>query len=218
MGRQRVVVTKTKGGCSLRTRASKVKECIVPTIMPRIRRIALGLWVLLVLALTALYAVNPELLSPEVLVGQLRQSGQPVLLAYLALSIVRAFTLIPSTVLIIVGTLLFPSQPWFVMIGSLAGIVVSAALVYFFFEFLGLGELFERRYAARVRWLEGQMRQKGFWIVLAWSAFPFVPTDVICYVAGTLRMNVGLFLCGVALGELPVVGFYVLAGSFLFTG
>ena len=186
--------------------------------MPRIRRIALGLWVLLVLVLSAFYTVNPELLSPEVLVDELRQSGQPVLLVYLVSSIVRAFTLIPSTVLIIVGTLLFPNQPWFVMISSLAEIVASAALVYSFFEFLGLGELFERRHAARIRWLEEQRRQKGFWIVLAWSAFPLVPTDAIGYVAGTLRMKVGLFLCRVTLGEVPAVGFYVLAGGFLFAG
>ena len=110
--------------------------------------------------------------------------------------------------LIILGTLLFPDQPWFVMSSSLAGIVVSAALIYFFFEFLGLTELFERKHGSRVRWLEEQMRQKGFWVVVAWSAFPFVPTDIICYVAGTLRMNVWMFLCGVALGELPIVTFY----------
>ena len=112
--------------------------------MPRIRGIALGLWVILVVALTALYAFNPELLQPEVLVDVLRQSGQPVLLAYVVLSIVRAFTLIPSTALIVVGMLLFPDRPGFVMVSSLAGIVVSAAIVYFFFEFLGLGEFFER--------------------------------------------------------------------------
>ena len=186
--------------------------------MPRIRGIALGLWVILVVALTALYAVNPKLLQPEVLVDVLRQSGQPVLLAYVVLGIVRAFTFIPSTVLIVVGMLLFPDRPGFVMVSSLAGIVVSAAIVYFFFEFLGLGEFFERKHAARVRWLEDQMRRRGLWIVMAWSAFPFVPTDVICYVAGTLRMHVGTFLCGVALGELPIVGFYVLAGGRWFAG
>ena len=186
--------------------------------MPRIRRIALGLWVLLVVTLTVLYAVNPELVRPEGLVDALRQSGQPVLLAYVVLSVVRAFTLIPSTVLIIVGTLLFPGRPWFVMISSLGGVVASAVLIYFFFEFLGLGELFERTHARRVRWLEQQMNQKGFCLVVGWSAFPFVPTDVICYVAGTLRMHLGKFAAGVALGEVPIVGFYVWAGGMVFGG
>ena len=186
--------------------------------MPRIRLIALVFWVVLVVTLSAIYAVNPELLDPENVVDVLRQSGQPVLLGYAVLSIVRGFTLVPSTVLILVGMLLFPDRPAFVMVSSLAGIVASAALIYYFFEFLGLTQLFEHRHAARIRWLEEQMRRKGFWVVVAWSAFPFVPTDVICYVAGTLRMHIGAFLCGVALGELPIVTFYVLLGGFLFGG
>ena len=186
--------------------------------MPKIRRLALGLWVLLMLSLTGLYAVNPELLEPERLVETLRASGQPVLLGYVVLSVARPFTLIPSTVLIIVGTLLFPDRPWFVIISSLGGVVASAVLIYFFFEFLGLGDLFERTHARRVRWLTQQMHQKGFWIVVGWSAFPFVPTDVICYVAGTLRMHLGKFAGGVALGEVPIVGFYVWAGGMVFGG
>ena len=181
--------------------------------MPRIRRIALGFWVVLVATLLLLYSVNPDLLQPETLVEVLRQSGQPVLLAYFVLSVVRAFTLIPATVLIIAGTLLFPNQQLFVFVSSLIGVVASAALVYFFFEFLGLGELFARRHAERARWLEEQTRRRGFWVVLAWSAFPFVPTDLICWVAGTLKMHFGKFVAAVALGELPIVGFYVLAGG-----
>ena len=112
-----------------------------------------------------LYAVNPELRTAEGWVGVLQRSGQPVLLGYLMLSVVRPFTLVPSTVLIVVGTLLFPTQPWFVGVSSLAGVVASASLIYFFFEFLGLAELLERKHAAQVRRLEGQMRRKGFWVL-----------------------------------------------------
>ena len=65
---------------------------------------------LLVLTLTVLYAVNPDLLRPETLVETLRESGQPVLLVYALLSVGRAFTLIPSTVLIIAGTLPLPES------------------------------------------------------------------------------------------------------------
>ena len=177
--------------------------------MPRIRVIAFAVWVSVVLLLSGLYFVQPELLEPARVVEALHGSGQPVLLAYVVLSIVRAFTLIPSTVLIVVGMLLFPDRPWFVMTSSLGGVVLSALLIYYFFEFLGLGALFERTHADRVRWLERQMSRKGFWIVVGWSAFPFVPTDLICYVAGTLRMHTGKFAAGVALGELPLVAFYV---------
>ena len=186
--------------------------------MSGIRRVALGFWLLLTVILLGLYASNPDLLEPETLVNALRQSGPYVVLGYVGLSVVRPITLIPSTALIIAGTLLFPDRHWFVFASSLAGVVASAALIYFFFEFLGLAALFERKHASRARWLEHQVRTKGFWIVVGWSAFPFVPTDLICYVAGTLRMNVGKFLAGVALGELPIVGLYVAGGVQLFSG
>ena len=47
------------------------------------------------------------------------------------------------------------------------------------------------------------MRRRGLAIVVGWSVFPFVPTDAICYVAGTLRMPIGRFLLGVTLGKDP---------------
>ena len=87
--------------------------------MPRIRLIALVFWLALAAVLSVLYALRPELLEPERIVATLRGSGQSVLLGYVLLSMVRAFTLVPSTVFIIVGTLLFPDRPWFVMISSL---------------------------------------------------------------------------------------------------
>ena len=189
-----------------------------PQLVPKIRLIALVIWVALVIGLSVLYAVRPELLEPERVVQTLRGSGQSLLLGYVVLSIVRAFTLVPSTVLIIVGTLLFPDRPWFVMTSSLGGVVLSAVLIYYYFDFLGVGALFERKHAKQVRWLERQMNLKGFWLVVGWSMFPFVPTDAICYVAGTLRMHVGTFAAGVALGELPIVAFYVWATGALVAG
>lgn len=184
--------------------------------MSRGRLVTLSVWALLALGLLVLYAARPELLDPERVVATLRASGQSVLLGYVILSIVRPFTLVPSSVLIVVLSLLYPDSPWLVMVSSLVGIVLAALLIYYFFEFLGLADVFERKHARRVRWLEGQMRLKGFWIVVGWSMFPFVPTDVICYVAGTLRMPLQKFALGVALGELPIVVFYVWATGAVF--
>ena len=180
--------------------------------MPRIRLIALVVWAASVVALSVLYVLRPELLEPERVAGALRGSGQPVLLAYVVLNVVRAFTLVPATVLVVAGTLLFPDRPWFVTGSALGGAVASALLIYYFFDFLGLGDLFERRHGARVRRLEAQMaRRGGFWLVAGWSVFPLTPTDVICYVAGTLRMPVARFAAAVALGKTPLVAFYVWA-------
>ena len=180
------------------------------------RRIALGFWLAAAVGLTTLYAARPELIDPVNLVGLLRRSGPFVLLGYAALSVLRPLTLVPSTVLIVAGTLLFPDRAGMVFAVSLGGVVASAAVIYYFFDFLGLARLFERRHAARIRWLEEQMRRRGFLIVAGWSVFPFVPTDAICYVAGSLRMPVARFLLGVTLGEIPVVAFYVAGGTWVF--
>ena len=53
-------------------------------------------------------------------------------------------------------------------------------------------------------------------MVVGWAMFPFVPTDIICYVAGTFRMHSGKFLLGITLGEIPIVAFYVSSGTLLF--
>lgn len=182
------------------------------------RRLAAGFWLAVTVGLAALYARRPELIDPAHLVAVLRGAGPLVLLAYVAVSVLRPVTLVPSTVLIVAGTLLFPERHVLVFSVSLAAVVASAALIYYFFDFLGLAELFERRHAARVRWLEQQVRARGFWIVAGWSAFPFVPTDVIGYVAGSLRMPLGKYLLGVAVGEIPIVAFYVAGGAWLFGG
>ena len=180
------------------------------------RRIALGFWLALTAGLSALYIARPDLIEPSNLVALLRQSGPLVLVGYVVVSLARPVTLIPGTVLIVVGTLLFPDRYWTVFAISLGCVVASSGLVYWFFDFLGLSRLFERKHAERIRWLEAQMARRGFWIVAGWSLFPFVPTDVVCYVAGSLRMPFGRFLVALALGKVPLVAFYVTGGTLLF--
>tara|TARA_B100001146_G_scaffold6052_1_gene5341 strand:+ start:1788 stop:2345 length:558 start_codon:yes stop_codon:yes gene_type:complete len=180
------------------------------------RRIALGVWLMATTGLSILYVMRPELINPVNLVALLRQTGTLVLFGYIVVSILRPVTLVPSTVLIVVGTLLFPDRSGLVFVVSLLGVAVSSALIYYFFDILGLAAIFERRHPSQIRWLEDQLRQRGLWIVVGWSVFPFVPTDAICYVAGTVRMPIGKFLTGVAIGEIPIIAFYVAGGTWLF--
>jgi len=184
--------------------------------MTPVRQIALGVWLVGTIGLSILYATRQELINPINLVVLLRQTGTWVLLGYVVVSILRPVTLVPSTVLIVVGTLLFPDRPVLVFVVSLLGVAVSSALIYYFFDILGLAAIFERRHPSQIRWLEDQLRQRGLWIVVGWSVFPFVPTDAICYVAGTVRMPIGKFLSGVAIGEIPIIAFYVAGGTWLF--
>ena len=185
--------------------------------MTRARRIALSVWLTLTVGLGVVYALYPELIDPTRLVDRLRLQASPFIVgSYVLLSLFRPLTLVPSTVLIVVGTILFPDDYIVVFVISLSGIVASAGLIYYFFDFLGLADIFEQKHSRRIRWLEEKLSQHGFWIVVGWSVFPFVPTDVICYVAGSLRMHLGKFLLAVAIGEIPIVIFYIGGSLWLF--
>ena len=132
---------------------------------------------------------------------------------YLALGCLRGFTLIPVTSLVLMGTVFFPPVPLFVL--TLAGILVSSASVYYFAEAMHLDELLERRHAGRVQRVRGLLDRHGLPIIIGWSFFPLVPTDLICYLSGVLRINVMTCLLGVAIGEGAICGVYIFLGDWL---
>jgi uncharacterized membrane protein YdjX (TVP38/TMEM64 family) len=49
--------------------------------------------------------------------------------------------------------------------------------------------------------------------VAGWSFFPLVPTDVICYVAGMMKMPFYKMMLGLFIGEMVLVTAYVCLGK-----
>lgn len=131
---------------------------------------------------------------------------------YLALGAIRAFTLIPSTYLVIAALPFFPRAPLLVL--TLAGILVSSAIIYWFAESLHLEELFERgKHKAQVDKLRVLLQRHELPVIVGWSFFPLAPTDLICYVCGGLRVNFPKFLLGVTLGEGTICAIYIFFGG-----
>lgn len=131
---------------------------------------------------------------------------------YLALGAVRAFTLIPSTYLVIAALPFFQPAPLLVL--TLAGILVSSAIIYWFAEALHLEELFERgKHKAHVDRLRTVLQRHELPVIIAWSFFPLAPTDLICYVCGGLRVKFPQFLLGVLIGEGTICAIYILLGG-----
>jgi polyvinyl alcohol dehydrogenase (cytochrome) len=52
-------------------------------------------------------------------------------------------------------------------------------------------------------------------IVTAWSFLPVVPTDLICYVCGVMRIRFGRVMLGVLVGEGAICAIYIFAGQTL---
>ena len=170
-------------------------------------------WLLLVAVCGGLLLLFPETISKDSIAGFLSGLGAPALLAYLLLSLTRALLMIPCTPFVLAGGISFPDMPLLVMAISYTGIVTGAYLIYSFPSFGSYGEYLEGKYPDKVRFLKEKLHGPyAFWIVAAWSFFPLVPTDVICYVAGVVNMSFRKMIMAVVIGEIPLITLYVFVG------
>jgi len=133
--------------------------------------------------------------------------------AYLMIGCIRGFTLIPSTSLVLLAIPIFPPLPLFAL--TLAGIVISSMSIYYFSESLHLNDAFEGKHGERVQKLKKILQGNSTIIIFTWSLFPLVPTDLICYLCGILRIDFRKFIIGVLLGEGAICGFYIFLGSYV---
>ncbi len=120
-------------------------------------------------------------------------------LVYLVVSVLRGFTLIPITYFLVIGIILFPPWPLYVL--TLIGALVSAACLYYFSEYLNFDEYFEEKHPKQIERIKKFLSKNELPIVIVWSFTPFLPTDLICYVCGTLEVDIKKLLLGVFIGE-----------------
>ncbi len=177
----------------------------------RLPRIAL--WVVFAVAFALLYSRYSGIWGTEI--GGLAQSSALLAYAiYLVLGAVRGFALIPVTNLVVIAIPIFPPVPLFVL--TLIGIFISSASIYAFAGSLRLAEYFERNHAEKAARVRAALQRNPTAIVTAWSFLPIVPTDLICYVCGVMRIPFGRFIAGVLIGEGAICAIYILAGRSLF--
>jgi uncharacterized membrane protein YdjX (TVP38/TMEM64 family) len=178
------------------------------------RRAMLTVWLCLIIACLFYYFTHKDQFSAAQIAAILKSYNSFMIGAYLIISIVRGFTLIPSTPFVIAGGIIFPGQEWLVLTISLLGIIGSATLIYYFSDLLNLGNTIEKIYPHEK--LKQKMESKnGLLFVFLWSFIPVVPTDAVCYAAGASKMNFFRFILAVFLGELIICCIYVFSGSSL---
>jgi len=171
-------------------------------------------WVAAIVVAIGFYISDPETFAPRHIASQLREFETAALGVYLAISIVRGLTLLPSTPLLLAGVLLFPQQPWMVLAISLFGIVASSSMIYWLSDTLGIAGYFEQKKPHHVAKIRSRLEHPaGLLFVILWAFFPFVPTDAVCYVAGSIRMNFPKFILAIFVGELLLCSIYVFSGG-----
>jgi len=179
---------------------------------PRIRYSLFVVWLLLVGGALYLYFFERSLAVAE-LRGTLSTSTVIASIAYLLLGSLRAFTMVPATFLLFVAIPFF--EPALLLALTLVGIASSSSICYFFAEALHMDAAFERKYPVQIQKLKTGLRRYQLPIIIGWSFFLLLPTDLICYVCGSLRINFKKFFFGVVVGEGLVYAIYIYLGDWI---
>ncbi len=180
-----------------------------------IKKWILIIWILVFITVFGYYLYNPSFFTAESLQWFLLQFGKYLLIIYFILSALRGFTLVPSTPFVLVWILLFPENLYFVYFISMSGILLSATMIYFFSREMWFEKLLKKHHASAIEKCEKWIRGYWFLAVTIWSFLLIVPTDVICYIAGILRMRFSRFILAVALGEGIICIILIFWGNFL---
>lgn len=168
---------------------------------------------------TVVAALYVGLFHRELLRGELRSAASTSMIVaagmYLFLGCVRGFTLVPATALVIVAIPFFAPMTLFLL--TMAGILVSAASIYWFSSALHLDELLVPGHERHIVRLQAALVRYELPVIVGWSFFPLVPTDVIGYVCGALRVNFAKYLVGIAIGEGIICALYIALGAHAMT-
>lgn len=179
-------------------------------VSKKIRAVVLFIWLLGIGVALYSYFFKPDFLERYMVL----LFGSPLVVGYvfyLLLGVLRGFTLIPVTYFIILGLLVFPPLPLYIL--TVIGVLISSATIYHFSDFLNLDALFEKKYAKQIASLKAKHQNNELPIIIGWSLFPFAPTDVICYVCGALQVDFKKLLLGVFIGEGIACAIYIFLGK-----
>ena len=139
---------------------------------------------------------------------------ETLIIYYLILSF-QGVVFMPSP-LIFIGAFIFNPIELFVV--NMAGVMTSATIVYYFSKYLELDIYFETKYIKYIHIIRAKLMDKELPVIVGWSFFPFVPTNLIVYVGSILRINVFICLLGVLIGEAIINAFYIITLTTLFKG
>jgi uncharacterized membrane protein YdjX (TVP38/TMEM64 family) len=174
-----------------------------------------ALWVVIAAGALYLYFFKREAVQSE-LRDALSASFWIASISYLLIGALRPFTLVPGTFPILVAMPFF--DPWVLLGLTLICIAVSSAICYWFAEALHMDEFVERKYPHHIRKLKSLLQKYQLPIIIGWSFFLFLPTDVLCYVCGSLKINFKKFLFGILVGEGTVYAIYIFLGDYFLRG
>lgn len=140
-----------------------------------------------------------------------------ILVGYLFLVLFRSLFFIPATVVLVLGMALYQNEFWFLLVVNMLGILFGSSLIYLAGKLFTAEDFFSAKHQKKLSKIKEKINEYGFWIVLGWSFFPLVPTDLVCYISGATHMKYFKFIVAVFLGEVILVSTYLYTGESLFS-
>jgi uncharacterized membrane protein YdjX (TVP38/TMEM64 family) len=177
------------------------------------RKILLFIWLLVVIGGMVLYLIFPDRINLFFLRKLVKEHYILVLVIYFLLLSFRGLTMIPSTALLLAGIIIFKPTELFAV--NMVGILTSSTIVYYFSRYMGFASYFEIKHGKYVQKIRDGFRDKEIPLIVGWSFFPFVPTDLIVYIGSTLEVSIFKCLAGVFIGEAILNAIYIISARII---
>lgn len=175
------------------------------------QKIALFFWLGILVVAIFFQIFCPQCFSVKIIADLLSANRSSALVIFLILVCFRPLILIPGSILTFAGLPVFDA--WTVFIVSMIGVAVSGTGIYFLAEILGFAQILETRFPSQIKKLKPRIEKHGNWFIAVWSAFPFVPDDLICYLSGSLRFPFLRFILAFTIGGALPIAVYSFGGN-----
>ncbi|SHE54665.1 VTT domain-containing protein [Pedobacter caeni] len=166
-------------------------------------------WAAFLFMLLVLYFKYHAVITPAQIAAFLQRNTNALILCYSLISVLRGLTLIPSTPFLLAGLILFPGARLLVFIITITSLFMSSSLIFFCSALLGFTDYFEKLHPDKINRIRTRLsRPSGSYFIFFWSFLPVTPTDLVCYVAGSLKIKYIHFIIPLMIGEIIICAIY----------
>jgi uncharacterized membrane protein YdjX (TVP38/TMEM64 family) len=135
--------------------------------------------------------------------------GQYSTLLFFIIACLRIFTLIPCTVFIIIGGILFSPAEAFILT-AIANLL--SEILLFFFAKLTFGMNYQNKIISKYPNIYNMIKKNNVQILALGVSSPVVPTDIICFFSVLAEISFIKYVLTIFMADTPVILLYTFLG------
>lgn len=172
------------------------------------RKLIIAIWAVVLIGLSYLVISHNSTISlgelPAFLKGKIEQFGYWSVIIFIGFGVIRPLLLVPTTLILILGALLFG---YLGMVYSLASEILASTAAFYLSRYLG-HDFIENHTGERFKNFEHKLENHSFKSIILLRLMFFVPNDLINYAAGASSITYNSFIFASVVGTLPKVVLY----------